>query len=85
MTTILIYVFVVLYILVGVFGLLTWKWLRDNPVLPLNWEYEKRYEKPRAYRETNFHQVFASSASSATAIIYEPRKPYAIYDERSWR
>lgn len=50
---------------------LTLLWLRDNPVLPLNWQYEENYRRayPRRHTPRNDFSVLAASATSATAII----------------
>lgn len=68
------------YLVVGLFGLSVWHWLRANPVLPLNWDYERRYHRPVTRYEVqsgllNLSPVYASSASCVLPIaIVEHRR-----------
>jgi hypothetical protein len=60
-----------LALLTLIFGLWVRWWLHAFPVTPLNWAYERKYEKPRPYvTSANLHQVYAASASSAVAHVH---------------
>ena len=80
-----------LLLLVTLFALsVRWK-LKAHPVPVLNYAYEPRYAQ--AYRRfdaapMNYHQVFAASATSASAIIYAPTREQIMrkreMEDRMW-
>ena len=63
-----------LLILTALFAWSVRWWLNAFPVAPLNYRYEpmyaKAYEKPAS---TNYHQVYAYTATSASALIHFPQ------------
>jgi len=74
-----------LALLGALFGHWVRAWLRDNPVLPLNWDYERKYRPAYtpAARPTNMHQVFAASAM--TSVSYAQMQPVYYVDPRVMR
>lgn len=66
------YVALIFYVLALLFSISVLAWLRQNPVLPLNHEYERHYRpayRPVLAGPTNHFQAFAVTAGSSSAII----------------
>jgi hypothetical protein len=70
----LMYLTLAVGLVAAVFIGLSLQWLRDNPVLPLNWNYEQKYRQPT--RSVNYYQevgpILAATATSAYAITHQP-------------
>jgi hypothetical protein len=87
----MMYVALVFVLLAAAFAFSCWRWFKANPILPLNYEYEKLYRTPSpAPRPSpvNFHQGFASSAVSyaLTANYVDPRVVQIVApSRRTWR